>query len=329
MTGPGDFAIEHLRDVAEQPDLSQTRYEVRSILGRGGMGAVYAAHDRELGRLVALKVTSLAASSADSIARLRKEADILAALEHPNIIPVHDVGVLPDGRSFYTMKLVRGRRLDEHVQDGRPLAERLQIFERICDAVAFAHAHGVIHRDLKPANIMVGPFGEVLVMDWGVAKSGPERPTAPRADSAAEPDAGVTDAGTVLGTRGFMSPEQAVGDPDVDARSDIYALGAILRFLLTVPELREDGARAPTRRLPKALTAIADQALAAAREARYQSVGDLAADLSRYRDALRVHAYHESAVEQAVRIAGRYRLPLTLILVYVLMRIVLVLALRN
>ena len=328
MTRIGDSALEHLRAVAEQPDLSHTRYEVRDLLGRGGMGAVYAAYDRELGRLVALKVTSIAASTSDSIARLRKEAGILAELEHPNIIPVHDVGVLTDGRCFYTMKLVQGRRLDEHVQDGRPLAERLQIFERICDAVAFAHARGVIHRDLKPANIMVGPFGEVLVLDWGVAKAGPER-LALRAGSAAEPAAGSTGAGTVIGTRGFMSPEQALGEPDVDARSDIHALGAILRFLLATSETRQDGGRQQTRRTPRPLAAIAGRASAVDRDARYQSVGDLAADLSRYRDALRVHAYRESVLERIVRVAGRYRLPLTLILAYVLMRLVLLLALRS
>ena len=327
MTGLGDSAVEHLRAVAEQPDLSHTRYEVRGLLGRGGMGTVYAAFDSELGRLVALKVTSVAASNPDSIARLKKEAGILAALEHPNIIPVHDVGVLPDGRCFYTMKLVRGRRLDEHVQDGLPRAERLQIFERICDAVAFAHAHGVIHRDLKPANIMVGPFGEVLVLDWGVAKAGLER-LAHCADTAGEPAPGSTGAGTVVGTRGFMSPEQAYGDPGVDARTDVYALGTILRFLLTEPGMQADGARAPTRPLPRALAAIADRASSPARDGRYQAVSELSADLSRYRDALRVHAHHESVLERIIRVAGRYRLPLTLILVYVLMRLLLLLALR-
>jgi hypothetical protein len=126
-----------------------------------------------------------------------------------------------------------------------------------------------------------------------------------------------------------MSPEQACGDPDVDARSDIFALGAILRFLLAAPERREEGAREQVRRVPRALAAIADRASSAERDTRYQSVGDLAADLSHYRDAQRVHAYRESVPERIVRVAGRYRLPLTLILAYVLMRLVLLLALRS
>ena len=303
MTHLPDAAIRHLRAVAEQPDLSDTRYELRELLGRGGMGTVYAAFDRDLGRLVALKVIATATVSPSTSEHLRREAQILARLEHPNIIPVHDVGVLPDGRSFYTMKLVQGRRLDEHLQQGLGIAERLQIFERVCDALAFAHAHGVIHRDLKPTNIMVGPFGEVLVLDWGVAK--------------VENDPG---ADAIVGTHGFMSPEQARGDPDVDARSDIHALGAILRFLVKASD------QPPAR--PRALAAIADRALAVNANARYQTVQELGNDLSRYRDALPVLAYKENLLERAARVVGRFRLPLALILAYVLMRLLLLLAPR-
>src|SRR5688572_20244642 len=132
------------------------------------MGTVYRARDRELGRDVALKVIRLPEASPDVAARILREARTLAQLEHPGIVPVHDVGRLPDGRAFYAMKLVRGAPLD--ALPPTPLVERLRIVERISEAVAFAHAHGVIHRDLKPQNVMVGPFGEVLVMDWGVAK---------------------------------------------------------------------------------------------------------------------------------------------------------------
>ena len=329
MTRLPDDAIERLRSVADEPDLSHTRYELRDLLGRGGMGVVYAAFDRELGRLIALKVTGTAATAPDTIDRLRKEARILAQLEHPNIVPVHDVGLLPDGRWFYTMKRVQGRRLDEHVNAGLPLAERLQIFEHICDAVALAHASGVIHRDLKPANIMVGPYGEVLVLDWGVAKAGLNEPPA-RADatrSATEP--GSTSAGTVIGTRGFMAPEQERGDPNVDARADIHALGAILSFLASAPDGSPDATNEPARRVPPALAAIAARASAPLPEARYQSVPELAADLSRFRDARPVRAYRESVFERIARLAKRYQLPLTLILAYVLMRLILLLARRS
>src|SRR6185295_20385903 len=165
-----DRTLDHLREVVEWPDLSETRYELRRELDRGGMGVVYAAHDRELHREVALKVLATAVADADSATRLRREARIIAGLEHPGIVPVHDVGTLPDGRIFYAMKFVRGHRLDEYAVQGASLRDRLRKFQAVCDAVGFAHAHGVIHRDLKPQNIMIGSFGEVLVLDWGVAK---------------------------------------------------------------------------------------------------------------------------------------------------------------
>ena len=168
MTWLPDAAVERLRDVADWPAPTSDRYEILEPLARGGMGTVYVARDRHLDRRVALKVLSATATEAGA-ARMREEAQILARLEHPGIVPVYDVGLLDDGRVFYVMKLVDGARLDRHVVD-RPLVERLRLFTRICDPVAFAHARGVIHRDLKPENVMVGSFGEVLVMDWGVAQ---------------------------------------------------------------------------------------------------------------------------------------------------------------
>src|SRR5260370_33375545 len=131
------------------------------------MGAVWAAEDTELGRRVALKVLPVWDTASSEL--LLREARILAGLEHPGIVPVHDAGALSDGRVFYAMKLVHGQRLDQ-VQASMSRAELLRLFQRVCEPVAFAHARGVIHRDLKPENVMVGEFGEVLVMDWGIAK---------------------------------------------------------------------------------------------------------------------------------------------------------------
>ena len=174
MTWLPDATVSHLRAVAAPlpdmpPDLSHTHYELRGVLGSGGMGTVYRAWDRKLGREVALKVVN-ANAPADLAHRAVREAGTLARLEHPGLVPVHEVGKLPDGRAFYTMKLVRGKRLDAALLEMTTLAERLGVFERICEAVAFAHAHGVVHRDLKPENVMIGEFGETLVLDWGAAK---------------------------------------------------------------------------------------------------------------------------------------------------------------
>src|SRR5258708_19111676 len=182
-------ALERLRDVAETPDRSGTRYRLRERIARGGMGVVYAAEDENLRRRVALKVLDVPGSEGDLANRLIREARVLAALEHPGIVPVHDVGTLADGRVFYTMKFVEGRRLDKHIESVISIPDRLRLFLRICDAVAFAHARGVLHRDLKPANVMVGPFGEVLGMDLGLAKI--LRPADSDASRVADPEATI------------------------------------------------------------------------------------------------------------------------------------------
>ncbi|HYS55162.1 MAG TPA: protein kinase [Thermoanaerobaculia bacterium] len=185
MTWLSDDAVVRLRDVATRPDFEGTRYTVLREIARGGMGVVYEAIDRELNRHVAIKVMSAAG---------RREAELIAGLEHPGIIPIHDAGALPDGRAFYVMKLVRGTTLSEKP---RSIAEAVRLCVRISEPVAFAHARGVVHRDLKPSNIMLGEFGEVLVMDWGVS---------------------------VAGTPGYMAPED-----ERTPRSDVFALGAMLR----------------------------------------------------------------------------------------------------
>jgi len=405
MTWLSDAAVRHLRSVADWPDTTGTRYEVIEPLGRGGMGTVYRARDLELGRDVALKVVSTPEAADDVAERLRREARILARLEHPGIVPVHDAGVLPDGRAFYAMKLVRGQRLDAFVKSEMPLPERLRIFGRICEAVAFAHAHGVIHRDLKPSNIMVGAFGEVLVMDWGVARIAPEagqgegttpaRPLHPgggtagggEGDPAAAPplpggrpasprlpggDEGVpspapfhpgdhptsprhpgggtaggtsggggrgadgpapvlTAHGVVLGTPGYMAPEQARGESGrADRRADIYSLGAILYFLLTgrAPGGGQatDVLERPRRlnpELARPLEAICLKALAPEPEARYASVEALGEDVSRFLAGLPVEAYPEGPLERARRIVSRYHTPIALVLAYLLMRVLL------
>lgn len=320
-------------------------------IGQGGMGTVYRVLDRALDREVALKVVRLPDPDPETLARITREARILARLEHPGIVPVHDVGTLPDGRVFYTMKLVRGSRLEEYLKEARPLDDRLRIFTRICEAVSFAHAHGVIHRDLKPENVMVGPFGEVLVMDWGVAKligesemKAPEhaagdegsrqaakRPAVVDAEwgpdgvRRAEVEAADTAPGTVLGTPGYMAPEQAAGRAEcVDQRADVYALGMILRFLLSGAQPGVSGRPpASAAALPRPLVAVVRKATARDACLRYGGVGELAREVGRFQAALPVSAYRESLHDRARRIYKKYRTPILLVLAYLLMRVLL------
>ena len=187
-----DSVIDHLRRVVPLPDLAGTRYQLECEIGRGGLGVVYAARDRDLDRRVALKILEVPVEG---------EAQVIARLEHPAIVPIYETGTLNDGRSFYAMKLVTGARLDHYVHSEHKLGERLRILRRVGEALAYAHSKAVIHRDLKPQNVMVGEFGEVYVMDWGVE--------------------------TVAGTPGFRAPESTL-----DQQSDIYSLGALLQFLV-------------------------------------------------------------------------------------------------
>jgi serine/threonine protein kinase len=307
-----DQALDRLRAAADAPDLSGTGYVLLDKLGAGGMGGVFRVEHTALGRQVALKVIGIVDSSGELSARLLREARIIAQLEHPGIVPVHDVGTLPDGRVFYSMKLVQGRQLDQQCDELGGVPERLRTFQKICDAVSFAHAHNVVHRDLKPQNIMVGPFGEVLVMDWGLAKmldadipaqlNTPQPP--PRSDST------DTAHGVVLGTPGYMAPEQARGEVGaVGPQADVYSLGAVLMFLL-----------ANSGRTPKALSAIAGKAMAEDAQERYGSVKELSNDVARYLDGLPVSAYPESPVMRLWRWVVRNRAWILLVVAYLLMR---------
>jgi tetratricopeptide (TPR) repeat protein len=225
------------------------RYVLGDVIARGGMGVVYRATDTTLGREVAVKVLQDKFGPGSGAARrFADEARITGQLQHPAIPPVHDLGTLPDGRPFLAMKLIKGNTLDAQLKtrpnpsEGR--GRFVAVFEQVCQALAFAHAHNVIHRDLKPANVMVGNYGEVQVMDWGLAKvlgtrtAAADDPDETRPgteiQSLRESDAEFTQAGSILGTPAFMPPEQAIGAIDqVDKRSDVFGLGGILCVTLT------------------------------------------------------------------------------------------------
>jgi serine/threonine protein kinase len=324
VSGLPDAVVARLRDLVERPELPTTRYEILERIGEGGMGIVYLARDHELGREVALKVLRTPDPSPDERERILREARILASLEHPGIAPVHDVGVLPDGRVFYVMKRVRGERLDSFARGARSRAELLRVFRQVCDAVAFAHAAGVIHRDLKPQNVMLGAFGEVLVLDWGVAKLRGQ-PAGPISMSGVCAAAEDTATGAVMGTPGYMAPEQLTGrSAAVDERTDVFGLGGILCFLLTgdhPPAGLPEGGRWSA--VPAPLRAICERARATAPELRYPSASELAADVANYLDALPVTAHREGLLERGRRVAARHRTALLLVLAYLVMRVTL------
>ncbi|MFY9610516.1 MAG: serine/threonine-protein kinase [Blastocatellia bacterium] len=353
-----DNAVERLREQADLPDLGSLKYLVIHKLGSGGMGTVYLAQDVDLGRKVAVKVMKEADRTGALASRMTREARIVALLEHPSIVPIHDVGLLDDGRVFYAMKLVQGKRLDQFATGASSLSDLLRIFQKVCEAVAFAHARGVIHRDLKPENIMVGPFGEVLVMDWGVAKvlsdgvpddaSATDRgfevraiqdvdliATLPLAGGAS----GDTKGGTVIGTPAYMAPEQAMGKTDLlDQRSDVFALGAILYFLFTgrppFEHLGSLDARAQTTRklpprprqinqkIPRAIEAVCLKAMSDRREDRYASAEEIAGDVVRFLDGQPVSAYRENIFEKSGRWLGKNRFLVLLIVAYLIMRLI-------
>lgn len=221
-------------------------YEVLELIGRGGMGAVYKARQPTLDRMVAVKILPVRDDELglSFVERFRHEARVLGRLQHPNIMPIYEFSTDLDGQWFYTMKLVTGhtlQRIVQRLQEGEPraleqypLAALLTVFGKVCDAVSYAHSQGVLHRDLKPDNIMVGEFGEVLVLDWGLAKRLDE--AAPEV-FAARAEAGwssLTFCGAVMGTPQYMSPEQAAGVAALDERSDVFSLGGILYAMLTL-----------------------------------------------------------------------------------------------
>jgi serine/threonine-protein kinase len=245
---------------ADMPDVLDAagRYQLDGEIARGGVGIVFKGRDTFLGRDVAVKVVQQSLlRNAEVLWRFDREARITARLQHPGIIPVYEMGHLPDMRPYFIMKMVTGRTLNnllaERQERAPDLMHFLQIFEQVCQTLAYAHAGGVIHRDLKPPNVMVGAFGEVYVMDWGLAKSlgvcaaAPEAKPIPNAPEVKvihrvpvqrsdylDPADSLTESGSVLGTLSYMPPEQAGGEIDrLDQRADVFGLGGILCAILT------------------------------------------------------------------------------------------------
>ncbi len=314
---------------AEGPRLENSfgRYRTFLPLGAGGVATVRSCFDPHLGRQVAIKALHphLQGRAAER-ARFVREARVMAQLEHPNIVPVHELGVADDGSVYFTMKRVRGVTLAQVLRllgDGEPETTRhytlprlLDIFMHVCEAVTFAHSRGVVHRDLKPSNVLLGDFGEILVMDWGLAKildtADPRAPAdlGPDAASGAARSATATVDGAVSGTPVYMAPEQAAGRVSlISGQADVYSLGAILYEMLTLERMIPDESveaalqaaisgpvvpprrRQPERGIPRELDAICMKAVARDLPVRYPSAQALLDDLTAYLSGHSVSAY--------------------------------------
>lgn len=342
---------ELLNKLETAPKLDHHRFELEHEVGRGGMGAVLRIHDRFLNRRLAMKVLLDRAEPRDDEERRQKnqllgrfieEAQVTSQLDHPGVVPVHELGLDQCGKVYFTMRLVKGRTAGEIFSDAQAeennwtVSRALEVILKICDTMAYAHDKGVLHRDLKPSNVMVGRFGEVYVMDWGLAKvvgqedrrdlriqadacTGVSRIESARRQDAESDTASsvVTMDGHALGTPSYMSPEQARGE-ELDTRADVYAIGAILYELLsgrapyTVPELSAqpyhilaevlDG---PPKRLeelrpqlPGELVAIVDKAMARNREDRYSGTVDIGNDIRAYLANRVVRAYKTGPIAE-------------------------------
>ena len=285
-------------------ELPPSGYQLGDMIGKGGMGEVIAAQDRRIGREVAFKRMRNANAGNDALARFLREARIQARLDHPAIVPVYELGKDDQGRPFFTMKRLSGKTLTAHLADKDASRQRLlRAFADVCLAIELAHSRGVIHRDLKPSNIMLGDFGEVYVLDWGVARVVAGRRRRPTGGIAADDidsiEGDQTMTGDMLGTPGYMAPEQMRGELDLGPKADVYALGAMLFEILTGEPLHPRGHAAvastltmesasPAERrqdgsIPPELDAACAQALVAD-PAKRPTARELADKINRYLD---------------------------------------------
>jgi WD40 repeat protein len=345
---PKDVPSSGVQDRLHHLSSRGDRYELREEVARGGMGVVLKVWDKDLRRTLAMKAAYMGVPdekdpvSLAQVTRFLEEAQITGQLDHPGIVPVHELGVDGEGHLFFTMRLVRGQTLDEVIRlaradkDGWSRARALDVMVRVCEAMAYAHSKGVIHRDIKPANVMVGKFGEVYVMDWGLAKviGRPDLQgmrlnpnltllrTQVRTDRAEDisrtPNSPLlTLEGTIVGTPPYMPPEQAEGRIDaLDPRSDVYSVGALLYTLLTgrMPYVEPTGkvaaadviqrlltgppdpVHALDRDAPPELVAICEKAMARRPEDRYENMVGMAQDIRAYVEGRVVRAHRTGAM---------------------------------
>ncbi|WP_176012479.1 serine/threonine-protein kinase [Victivallis sp. Marseille-Q1083] len=339
LAPPADSAALSVRDVLRDlPVKPRDRYKFLRTIGFGGMKSVLLVYDSDTLREVALAIMpDYRERKVQDILRFVQEAKITARLEHPNIVPVHDFGVDTGGAPYFTMKYLQGRTMatilrklrqrDEETLAEYDISKLLRIYLRICNAIGFAHSQQIIHLDLKPENIHVGEFGEVQVLDWGLAKpiEAPELDSAAPACRSGKLSAGQTRDGVARGTPGYMAPEQAAGrNRQKDQRTDIYALGCILYAMLTfetplagqeVQEVLKATIRGniktpselenPVRPIPAALEAICLKAMERYQENRYQSVDELREDITAFMGGFAPKAANANPLQKTFLFIGR------------------------
>jgi eukaryotic-like serine/threonine-protein kinase len=297
------------------PDVGEVlvRYRIEGVLGRGGMGEVLSARDEQIGRSVAIKRLRIEHPSPEVLARFLREVRIQGRLEHPAIVPVYELCNRDEGNPFFVMKQLAGTTLadliprlaagEQAAHEQFSLHQLLRAFADVCLAIEFAHTHGVVHRDLKPANVVLGDFGEVYVLDWGIAHVVSEGEHRSSIEDIETLGVAETVDGAILGTPGYIAPEQIRGDADLDGRADVYALGCILFEILTLQSLHPRGQpaiasalhgvdaraslRAPERQIPPELDAICTRATALDREQRFPTARQLGTAVQRFLDGNR------------------------------------------
>ncbi len=320
----------------ELPIVDDANYERLEEFARGGLGRIVKAKDRRTGRIVALK--EMLGDAIETAQRFAREARVTAILEHPAIVPVYELGRWPSGEPFFAMKLVAGKSLQQVANECKTMTERLarlSVIVAVADALAYAHEHNVIHRDLKPANVLVGEFGETVVIDWGLAKliDEDDQAISPMRASAAVIEAGSigerTMDGLVLGTPSYMPPEQALGNR-ADQRADVYAIGAMLYQLITgsspfadrnpkdvaallvmVERDRPTPVRTLAPEAPPELVTIIDKAMAGDKSERYPTALELAEELRRFSNGQLVQAHQYDWKALAKRWLKRHRATVT------------------
>lgn len=308
-----------LLDLGFEEESSTERYQVMDLICEGGMGQIFKAFDSKTDRYVAYKSVKDKATYQFEL-RFRYEAEVTARLEHPNIMPVYDIGQDENGKPFYTMKLLKGKTLEEYLKNNRPQKELIDLLIKVCDAMAYAHKNNIIHRDLKPENIIIGEYGEVLVLDWGIAKvlDSPEQFI--ENEELINLSSELTQCGAVMGTPCYMSPEQTENAENSDKRSDIYSLGAIFYKMLTgkepftgknaeeiIQNVKNGAIQSPEENVPASALAVCKKAMSLNPQERYHSVEEMSSELKKLQGGFNVSAENAGLLKTLMTTLKRHK----------------------